>query len=53
VDALGDAGERYDEDALRLLLRELVPEMIEAEHKARPAAESDGSNVVILNRYNS
>jgi FlaA1/EpsC-like NDP-sugar epimerase len=53
VDALGDAGERYDEDALRLLLRELVPEMIEAEHKTRPAAESDDSNVVILNRYNS
>ena len=53
VDALGDAGERYDEDALRLLLRELVPEMIEADHKARLAAGSDDSNVVILNRYNS
>lgn len=53
VDALGEAGERYDEDALRPLLRELVPEMSEAEHKERPAAEGDGSNVVILNRYNA
>jgi FlaA1/EpsC-like NDP-sugar epimerase len=51
VDALGEAGERYDEDALRLLLSELVPEMIEAEIKERPALENDGSNVVILNRY--
>ena len=53
VDALGEAGEHYDEDALRLLLRELVPEMIEAEGKARPAAESEDSNVVTLNRYNA
>ena len=53
VDALWEACECYDEDVLRLLLRELVPEMLEAEHEVRPMLESDGSNVVQLNRNNA
>ncbi len=52
VDTLGEAGERYDEDVLRLLLRELVPEMLDAETKEQPAS-GEHSNVVILNRYNA
>ncbi|MEJ2653526.1 MAG: nucleoside-diphosphate sugar epimerase/dehydratase, partial [Gammaproteobacteria bacterium] len=53
VDTLGEAGERYDEDGLRLLLNELVPEMVEAEIKERSVSEGDDSNVVRLNRYNA
>ena len=53
VDALGEAGERYDEDGLRLLLNELVPEMVEAEIKEQSVSEGENSNVVVLNRYNA
>ena len=53
VDTLGEAADKYDENALRLLLNELVPEMMEAEIKEQPAPEGEGSNVVKLNRYNA
>jgi FlaA1/EpsC-like NDP-sugar epimerase len=51
VDAMGVACDHYDEDRQRLLLRELVPEMIEQEKPA--PSEINDSNVVTLNRYNA
>jgi FlaA1/EpsC-like NDP-sugar epimerase len=53
VDALEQAGDAYDEDTLRLLLRELVPEMSESEHEEPQFVDGTVNNVVMLNRYNS
>jgi len=51
VDAMGVACDRFDEDSQRMLLRELVPEMIEQQKPA--PSEINDSNVVPLNRYNA
>ena len=53
VDAMALACSNYDEATQRVLLRELVPEMVEGDGAVPPLPEADGSNIVRLNRYNS
>ena len=53
IDAMEQACENYDEDAQRLLLRELVPEMSESEGEDQSLSENEQNNVVMLNRYNA
>jgi len=51
LDMLETAGAAYDQEALQLLLRELVPEM-SAAGEERPPAPSEQNNIVMFNRYN-
>jgi len=53
IDAMEQACVSCDEDAQRLLLRELVPEMSESEPLEQQSSESTVNNVVMLNRYNA
>jgi len=50
-DALEAAGAAYDQEALQLLLRELVPEM-SATGEESPSAQGEQNNIVMFNRYN-
>ena len=54
VEKMDEACQVYDQDAQRLLLQELVPELRAADEKAR-AVFVDGTheNVIHLNRYNA
>jgi FlaA1/EpsC-like NDP-sugar epimerase len=53
VDAMELACNNYDEATQRVLLRELVPEMVELDREHPPLAAAEVNNVVVLNRYNS
>jgi FlaA1/EpsC-like NDP-sugar epimerase len=53
VDAMELACNNYDEATQRVLLRELVPEMVELDREYPPLAAAEVNNVVVLNRYNS
>jgi len=53
LDTMEQACDSYDEDAQRLLLRELVPEMTESEREEQRPSDGEQNNVVMLNRYNA
>ena len=54
VDAMEEACLAYDQDAQRLLLQELVPELRAADENTRAGrAEAAQENVIALNRYNA
>lgn len=53
VDAMETACAAYDEDAQRLLLHELVPELRGADHADPVDAGARHHNVITLNRYNA
>ncbi|MEK7322539.1 MAG: nucleoside-diphosphate sugar epimerase/dehydratase [Pseudomonadota bacterium] len=54
VEKMDEACQSYDQDAQRLLLQELVPELRIADEKARTAfTNAAQENVIHLNRYNA
>lgn len=53
LDAMEQACADYDQDAQRLLLRELVPELSEPPQKELNPSEGEADNVVMFNRYNA